>query len=90
MEIIKKHKEKMLVDVIDEQYEECDKCGKKIELDNMYDAYDTTIERKGGAIYPEAGYIYVEYVDLCKKCSRELFNFLRAKGYRVQKETRDI
>ena len=82
MEVIKKHKEMREVDVIDERYTKCDKCGKKINTD-PYDAFECKFIRETGSNYPESGSGEKEMLDLCQDCSIKIVDLLKVNGYKV-------
>ena len=82
MQIIKKHKEVMEVDVTDEVYDICDKCGQKIEV-NGYDAFSCEFERKIGQSFPESANIEIDELELCQECAEDCINLLRENGYNI-------
>lgn len=82
MQVKKTEKQTKEVNVVVESYTLCDKCNEKIVKD-AYDAFDFTFEHKTGTSYPEGGSGEQDEMDLCDKCSKELVEFLRAKGYRI-------
>lgn len=88
MRIQKKEKQLKEVDIITEDYSECDKCGEKIRT-NCYDAFDCEITIQTGDVYPESRDILERTVDLCKKCSEDLFVLLENNGYRINERQID-
>jgi hypothetical protein len=61
----------------------CDKCNKEIIVEEKFDAYEFTFERKEGNVFPEGGSLECHTMDLCKSCSLELIEQLKSFGYRI-------
>ncbi len=85
MRIRKTEKQVKEVVVVVEDYEVCDKCGKKIEKDE-YDAFEFDFKLKEGTQYPEGGSGDEEEMDLCQACARELVEKLKEMGYGIRKD----
>ena len=82
MEIIKKHKKRKGC-VTGMYFIQCDKCGKKINVNN-YDAFECGFIRKTGSNYPEGGRGFQETLDICLDCSVKLTELLKENGYNIQ------
>ena len=63
----------------------CDKCKKKIEHKNAFDATSCQIHRREGSDYPDCSTGTLENVDLCEECAEGLFEWFRFNGYRINK-----
>lgn len=72
------------VDVVMEDYTQCDKCGDKIEVDE-YDVFECHLVHKSGERYPEGGNGEENTMDLCQKCTTDLMVLLYENGYNVNK-----
>ena len=81
MRILKTEKQIKEVVVVIEDYEVCDKCGKKIELEDSHDAFEFDFKLKEGVQYPEGGSGDEEMMDLCQTRARELVDKLKEMGY---------
>jgi hypothetical protein len=82
-------KKKKLVEVIESEQYFCDKCKEEIEEENG-SAFNMVFEITTGESYPYAGFGDRYEMDLCKKCSLELVDKLKAQGYRVQETEWDV
>lgn len=80
MEVIKKVKKWEEYDRVDKVV--CDKCNLDIEEEG-FEVYEFELSRRSGTAYPDCVDHETESIDLCQKCSAELFQKLRAEGYRV-------
>ena len=88
MEIKKSHKVMKEVEVIDERYTQCDKCGDRIKIGG-YDAFCCELEHKTGSSYPEGGSGDIDTLDLCQDCAKDLIKLLKENEYNVQSKEWD-
>ena len=89
MHIIKREIQIKQVDVIIENYTECDKCHCEIP-DDAYDAFECQLIYKTGDTYPEGGSGKTQTIDLCKQCGKKAFALLKKKGFRINTEDWDF
>lgn len=82
-------KEKVVKEVVVENYTVCDKCKERIETE-MYDAFESSFSYKIGNIFPEGGYGKDYEVHLCQSCSSELFKWLRDNDYNINESEWEV
>lgn len=88
MEVIKKEKQMKEVDVVVENYIECDKCHCKITT-GCYDVFESNFTYKTGDSYPEGGSGDEHTMDFCKKCGIEAMELLKSNGFKVNSKEWD-
>lgn len=82
MRILKKEKQVKEVEVVLEDYNICDKCGKTL-VKELYDAFECNFLFKEGTAYPEGGDGEKHEMELCNDCALEVVELLRKNGYNV-------
>lgn len=82
MQILKKEKRMMEVDVTIENYFLCDKCNQKINHEN-YNAFDFQLKHRTGTNYPSGGAGDEISMDLCEACADEFIQLIRTNEYRT-------
>ena len=81
MSIITKHEIKP-VKVVIENYEVCDKCGKRIERDVPFDAFNSSFIYETGDSFPEGRFTESQQLDLCQDCGIIAMNLLKENGFK--------
>lgn len=67
----------------------CDRCGKKIEVEDRFDAFECDIRLTTGENYPEGGLGVCKRVDLCPECAEWTFEHIAEIGINVNREDWD-
>lgn len=70
------------VEVVKENYLECDKCRNKIKT-KPFDGFSCELSVVTGDVYPEGNYTEEKTLDLCQECSDDLLILLQSSGYRI-------
>ena len=88
MNVVRTIKELKEVDVVVEDFLQCDKCGNEIKT-GLYDAFSFDFEVRTGESYPEGGNGQLFNMDLCQECFKELLELLKENKYRVDEKEWD-
>lgn len=84
MRVIRTEKQLKEVEVVTENYYQCDKCNNRIKS-RIYDAFSFDFEYVTGDSYPDGGSGERTTLDLCANCAEDLMELLKTNGYRLNK-----